>query len=335
MHMISLYARRFLILCAAIALCSQYGVAIALAQTQVSSVITSDDVALLVEPQNPEPNTQVTITLNSYTVNLSNHPIQWYVNDRLMISQVGADTYTLTTGALGTQTNVKAIINVTSTGNLITKSITLSPGGVDLLWEATDSYVPPFYKGKKLPSPEGEITVSAIPITNRSLIAEQKAFVYYWNNDFQNSETASGYGKRSFTITNDVFNKTERVGVTASSTNGAFSASKSVTIPTFEPKLVFYTRTNAGRVRWEQGTVNALASDPSGTTNIIAEPYFFSVDKPWQLQYTWRTPTQLLSATSFKSTVTMPTRGATRISVTAEHPGNILQTASAQLQLNY
>ncbi len=305
------------------------------AQTSASSVITSNDVAILIEPETPKPNTNVTITLNSYTINLSNHPIQWYINDTLVLSQTGAESYTINSGPLGTRTSIKAIINVTSTGNLLTKSIIISPIDVDLLWEATDSYVPPFYKGKKLPAAQGQITVTAIPITSRSLISDQKNSVYYWNNNYDNNASASGFGRRSYTLQNDIFNKTERIGVTVSSTNGSFTASKSIVIPTVNPKIVFYTRNSSGKTLWNKGSVNAITTNNTGTANIIIEPYYFSVQKPWQLEYVWKTPTQTLTQTNRQNTITMPNRGSTIISVDINHLSAILQSAQSRLTLTY
>jgi len=46
----------------------------------------------------------------------------------------------------------------------IDKEIVIEPAQLDILWESTDSYVPPFYEGKALPSIESTIKVVALPI---------------------------------------------------------------------------------------------------------------------------------------------------------------------------
>lgn len=300
--------------------------------------ITSSDIILTINPENPEPNTLVTFTLDSYVINISNRPIRWFVNGKLIEQGTGKDVFSINSGVLGTRTTVEALIT-TQNGNIITKTMVISPLGVDLLWEATDSYVPPFYKGKKLPAPQGIITVTAFPITAQGRVADQKNSVYYWSNDFEAIPNASGYGKQSLSIQNSMLNKSETIQLTAASPTGSYQATKSVTIPTFDPKIIVYKKNSDQVTDWSRGFTTTVPVDEGGDIHLVAEPYFFSVDRPFALRYDWRNQTQSFIESSLtqraERLLTMEARGSTSLTIKAEHPNNLLQAASRQLQLVY
>lgn len=298
--------------------------------------ITNSDIILTISPENPEPNTLVTFTLDSYVINLSNRPIRWFVNGKLVEQGTGKDTFSVNSGALGTRTTIEALVT-TASGNSITKTMIISPLGVDLLWEATDSYVPPFYKGKKLPAAQGRITVTAFPITAQGRVADQKNSVYYWSSEFEAVPAASGYGKQSFSIQNSMLNKSENIQLTAASPTGSYQATKNITIPTFEPTIIAYKKNSEGVTDWSRGFTTTIPTNEQGTVHIVAEPYFFSVDRAFALRYRWSTPTQTFLetnlATRAERLLTMGTRGSTTVTINAEHPNNLLQAATRQLQI--
>ncbi len=67
-----------------------------------------------------------------------------------------------------------------------------------LLWQADDSYVPPFYKGKAMPSAESSIKVVALPeIRNGSTIVSVQNMTYSWQKDYNKDVNDSGYGNRN------------------------------------------------------------------------------------------------------------------------------------------
>lgn len=302
--------------------------------------ITESDMILTVTPSNPEPNTNVTVTLNSYVVNVNNRMIQWFVNGALIEQGTGKDTFTFNSGSLGTRTRIDVIV-ATGAGNTVTKSIAINPIGVDLLWEATDAYAPPFYKGKKIPAPQAAITVMGIPITAQGRLSDQKDSVYYWSYDYDADAAASGYGKRAYVIKNSALNKAENVQVTIASASGSFQSTKEITVPTQDPQLVFYKKNSNGMILWNRGYANnaSIPTDANGEANIVAEPYFFSTNLPFALDFTWRNQSQTFPETSISTRAerlfTMSTRGSTRISVQAENKNVLLQAANAQLQLVY
>lgn len=146
---------------------------------------------------------------------------------------------------------------------------------MELLWQATDSYVPPFYRGKALPTPDSEVKVVAMPeIKIGSGWANSKNMIYAWKKDYTNAAQDSGYGKNSFTYTNDYLDDFNNISVTASTTDQKYSSSASIKINTYQPKIIFYKNDAVLGTLWEQ----ALADGHKipGEEVIEATPYFIS-----------------------------------------------------------
>src|SRR6185295_8034931 len=126
-----------------------------------------------------------------------------------------------------------------------------------LLWQATDSYVPPFYKGKAMPSPDSTVKVVAMPeVKSGSTYINPQNMVYTWQQDYTNSQDGSGYGKNSFVYTTDYLEDSNTISVLASTTDEQHSSQASVNIGMTEPKILFYKNdTNLGTI-WENALGN-------------------------------------------------------------------------------
>ena len=111
------------------------------AQTSADSIFTD------IIPETPGAFQDVTIKLKSYSYNLLGSKITWTVDGKVVLSDTGAISYSFKTKDVGKATNI--VITILTGGETIQKGISIQPQNVDMLWEAPDSYVPPFYKGKK------------------------------------------------------------------------------------------------------------------------------------------------------------------------------------------
>ena len=117
-------------------------------------------------------------------------------------------------------------------------SMTIRPAEMALLWEATDSYVPPFYKGKALPTADTFIKVVAMPeIKTANGIVKHSNLVYSWEKDFTNVQSSSGYGKQSFVYKNDYLDNSNNVGVIASSTDQKYTSQGRINVTPVVPLL--------------------------------------------------------------------------------------------------
>jgi hypothetical protein len=234
---------------------------------------SSVDILVNVAPENPAPGENVNITLKSYVDNLDIVSISWSVNGKNVSSGIGKKSFSLNAPNAGGETNVTATVSLPS-GAIDTK-IVIRPTVMVLLTQAMDSYVPPFYKGKALPSPDSTVKVVALPeIKSGSNLINPKNLTYVWKKDYTNNQNGSGYGKNTFTYVNDYLENSNNIGVTASTTNQKYSSTSNINIGMKEPKIIFYKNDAKLGTIWEQ----ALADGHNIVGNEIIEgaPYFIS-----------------------------------------------------------
>ncbi|MEK7080820.1 MAG: hypothetical protein AAB902_00250 [Patescibacteria group bacterium] len=233
----------------------------------------SSSISIDAMPPNPAPNENTSIILNSYENNLDTILITWSVNGKSILSGIGKKSFSTQAPTAGSETTVTATI-VLPDGD-IEKKIILRPAAMVLLWQANDSYVPPFYKGKALPSPDSNVKVVAMPeIKSGSQMVNPSNMVYAWTQDYTNSQEASGYGKNSFTYRSDYLENLNSISVVASTIDQKYSSEASINIGMTQPKIVFYKNdANLGTI-WEQALSDGHRIQ--GDEVIEAAPYFIS-----------------------------------------------------------
>jgi hypothetical protein len=225
------------------------------------------DLTLSSIPLNPEPGQQVAVTAQSYGADLSQALLSWTYNGKNIASAIGQTQITVTAPASG-QSGTLTVTASSSALAVTSATLTITPGSMDLLWEGADSYTPPFYKGRALPSNGGIVRVVAIPTASAP---RQLSFNWSQNGDVQS--LLSGYGKSSFTFRNDTLTSTEHIEVTGE--NGTFSANNSVDITPGNPLLLGYLSTD-GYIDYANGSATALNTSDTGAI-VHFEPYFFSI----------------------------------------------------------
>lgn len=237
--------------------------------------VQDTDIALIISPQYPSPNQNATATLSSHVLNLDKANITWIIDNQELNRGIGMKSFKFKTGNMYASTNISATID-TIEGQSISKNITIIPAGVDLLYEAYDSYVPPFYKGKSLVPKQGTFKVVAMPnLTNQGLKVNPANLSYVWVKDDTIMNSPSGWGKNYFIFQTSYLDKENNIEVKVSDITGGLNASKALKLKTASPKVIFY------RIDPLLGkdTNKALNSDfilnKEGET-IVAEPYFFS-----------------------------------------------------------
>ena len=163
-----------------------------------------------VVPSNPAPRENTNITLKSYENNLDSVLITWSVDGKKISSGIGKKAFSVNAPGAGSEISVTATISLPE-GAIETKII-IKPVVMVLLWQANDSYVPPFYKGKALPAPDSEVKVVAMPeVKNGSSNVPPQNMVYRWKKDYTNNVDGSGYGKNFFLFTNDYLENSNNI----------------------------------------------------------------------------------------------------------------------------
>ncbi len=162
----------------------------------------------------------------------------------------------------------------TSEGTIDTK-VVIRPSVMVILWQADDSYVPPFYRGKALPAPDTSIKIVAMPeIKTGSTYLNPKNMTYSWRKDFTNDEGASGYGKNFFSYVSDYLDPSNYIEVNAVTIDQKYSSTSNVTVGTFQPKLLFYRNDENLGTMFENALMDGYKI--INKEIIFAAPYFIS-----------------------------------------------------------
>lgn len=301
--------------------------------SEASSVIVN------VAPENPAPGESVEITLNSYLNNLDSILISWSANGKNSISGIGKKSFTLSAPDAGVEVRVVATLELPS-GN-VEKKILIRPNVMTLLWQAADSYVPPFYRGKALPTADSEVRVVAMPeVKDGGKMVSPKNMTFSWKQDYENEEGTSGYGKNSFLYTNDYLEDSNNIGVTASTIDGKYSTQANIDIGMVEPKLLFYKTDRKLGTVWERALAASHAIE--GEETIVAAPYFISPKElrhPF-LVWTWLINGAQVSADEYRKNI-LPVRtdegvsGTSSIRLNIENREKLFQSVSREMYIEF
>ncbi len=303
------------------------------------SAVSSSSISVNVVPENPAPNENVTITLNSYGSNLDSVLISWIVDGKNALSGIGKKSFSFRAGEAGEATNVTATVFLPD--GSIDKRILIRPAVMTLLWQANDSYVPPFYRGKALPTPDSEIKVVAMPeIKSGATLVDPRNMTYAWKKDYTNNVDGSGYGKNSFVYVNDYLEDGNNISVVVSTVDQEHSSQASIDIGTTEPKLVFYKSYPDLGTLWDRALEDGHIIN--GAEIIEAAPYFISpkdIRIP-SLNFVWSINDSQIAVPIFKKNI-LPlqaqtgTSGTSKIKLEINNIYKIFETANKEINVNF
>lgn len=236
--------------------------------------IQETDVILNLNPKEPKANQNITAKISSFVMNTKEAYYVWRINEETKLTGIGKDTFSFTLGEINSFTELSVDIT-TKEGNNVKKSINLASSDIDLIWEATNSYVPPFYKGKTLFSREGEVKVVAIPsIYNQGIKINPNNLSYSWTKDNNPQLKDSGFGKTSFSYKNSFLHQFNRIDVSVSDLNKQSTVSATLNIVPQNPKISFYEIDDNG-INLNKPILNNTYIPKEGK-DIALVPYFFS-----------------------------------------------------------
>ena len=291
-----------------------------------------DLINISTNPKTPGPNEDVIISMNSYAVDLNTAMIIWFVNKSPSKQGIAEKTLTIHTGDLGTKT----IVDITILGNTgkINKQIVIAPAEVDMLWEA-QTYTPPFYKGKALPSYKSLVRVTAIPRFN-ALTSDPSQYYYKWTyNKIQGAGEA--LGKNSIVIPMGWADSKIPVAVTVNLPGTDWSGYKLTNVSGHEPKLVLYEQAPLLGIQFDHALIAKVPKTGVGNTfNVHAVPYYFSTDnlQNGELIYTWTVNRSNVVAGLDPLNITLTKQSKAEenfaVSLRVQNPRRILQESITQ-----
>lgn len=292
---------------------------------------------LSLSPKNPGPYENVTIKLESYSFDTTRSNITWYADNKLIASGYGENTISLKTGKEGTQTIVRVSVK-TNDNKTYNAGIVLAPQSIDLVWEAIESYTPPFYKGKALPGEGSLVKITALPnFYSDGKKISPSDISYNWSFNDSVVQNLSGYGKQTFTTYLDYLSNENEIKVVAQTMNGD-RAEKRITIFPNEIDPIFYESDPTLGANYAKALPDYFKK--TGDLFLTVEPYFISgkgsvannLDYSWSLNGMPVTPTDNTHITLHPKEGYV---GVSRIGVSISNTKRILQEIEKKIEISF
>lgn len=289
----------------------------------------------ILDPENPGPYEQVTVTLSSYDFDVNSADVMWKVDGKTVSSGPGVKQIKLNTNAVGTYNTVSAIAKLAD-GQIFQADMNVSPSSVVLLWESPESYTPPFYEGRTLPAEGASVRVTAIPqMTSYGKIVGPADISYSWYRNDEYVDSASGRGKQAADINLEYLSDSTIVKVLARAPDGT-SATKSITIYPHAISPIFYLYDPILGTDLTRAITSRFETTKEFTLRFV--PYFFSLNNRVGdgASFTW-TLDGLPIDTEDPTTITLRpkenTFGSRILGVALENTKRVLQNAKVDLNV--
>jgi len=300
--------------------------------------VQETDVSIGVKPSYPKPGESVTVTLSSFTVNLDKAFVVWSVNGEERANGVGKKSFSFNLNTASSRTQVSASVTNVA-GNTINKNIFINSVDVDVLWEATDSYVPPFYRGKALGVREGNFKIVVIPdMTSSKGRISPGNLSYTWKKDGNPQPSTSGFGKDSFVYKNSYLDPSNEIQVEISDVESKAKTGAKITIPTLlKPEILFYRKDPKLGLLLQQTITDGYTLGEKPET-IVAVPYFFSPKNLNSriLSFNWFTGGESIQPDKNRNEVTVVAPnggGGTELKVMVENRSSLFQSSEKKLNV--
>lgn len=296
-----------------------------------------EQISIDVYPQIPKPGEQVTITLAGFSTDLNRATIKWSRNGKQELSEIGAKVFIFTVGPVGSPNNISITITPVS-GPVIQRTVSITPGEIDLLWEAS-TYTPPFYKGKALYTTEAEINFVAIPnmLANGSRVAASDT-VYKWKIDRVVQGDKSGYGKNTFSYTGPIIVRPHLIQVEGYAKNDADNIALSgVELEPVSTSAIFYESHPLYGILFNKAVLSSLDMRDN-EKEVVVYPYFFStLNKNNNINYKWNINDSVIPVPTTQNKMrfkkTEQDTGSANVRVEITSPEKILQSSAAAISL--
>ena len=295
------------------------------------------DAQLLLDTKSLRPGTRVRAFVVTFSADPQKSTFTWYHNDARVASGKGITFYDFTLGQMGSAENIRVSVTA-GAGASRQLSKTVRPARIHFSW-FTDSYTPPWYKGKALASPGSTILISAIPDFRLGTTKlDPKNLIYEWTIDdtaTPRDSGLSGNGKNIYPLRTPVIGTQEvKVDLLVKDELERIVHQETIFVQTRPADLVFYDRDALLGTRFERTAANARIKSGSDIA-LELEPYFLPRGIFDALRFGWRVNNQKLTNTAPLNRVLRlktdeKSSGRQVISATYENTKNIYQRGGGQ-----
>ncbi|MEX0652178.1 MAG: hypothetical protein WD509_01250 [Candidatus Paceibacterota bacterium] len=295
---------------------------------------------LTITPTYPSPEEGVTVSIESFSADLHNSNISWFLDTKLVQEAVGITSFTFTAGALGSPTRIDVVAQEPG-APLLSETVYVRPTDMDILWQG-DTFTHPLYRGKRLPTTGSAINVEVIPhfINEFGRKFATSELTYVWSVEGKKLTHASGRGENTITITQNKPIKNIPIEIEVASPDGLITRKESLQIPIETSALHIYENNPLLGILFNKA-VNSLYSLVGQETNFIAYPFFMSaVDRnDSSLQYSWSLDGKPITLGEDTGSITVSHEGGVRgtalIKVGARNTKEIFQKSDVEFSIEF
>lgn len=290
---------------------------------------------LLVSPTHPAPHSEVTVTAQSFAFDLNRSDIYWQLDGKTLNTSVGQKEITFKLGESGETRAVKISV-ITQEGVRYLEQLSITPASVDLIVEA-NTYTPPFYSGRALPSIGAPIRIVAIPNIRdvRGNIISSSNLIFTWS-----TGNISGRGRDvMYPEVADLPSASRIIEVGVQTLDGSVIAVGETELPQVNPSLLVYEDHPTLGVLYEHAAKDAYDLTQE-EVSFVTEPYYFPTQDRTDsnLVYHWvlnNTPVQNTSVPGGQITLRPTSReGRASVDLTATYGDLLFQRASTNVMIN-
>jgi hypothetical protein len=263
------------------------------------------DVAM--SPQYPAAGEEVTLGVSSYGINLDRSAIIWYADGK----EIARNTteVKITAGTLGSIINVTVVAEEPD-GLIGSGSARIRPTEVDLIW-SSDSYAPPYFKGKRLAGSSARIRAEAVVrfVRPDGTAIPSSDIIYTWNRG--TTRILSGRDRSWVEFAGPSLFSSEEVSIDAQSVDGAYLGRASIRIAGVDPTIELYENHPLFGVLYHRALTGSVATAEK-EQRVTAVPYFARISSPNDatLSYRWNVAGLAVKPDSTEpQTITITTNG--------------------------
>ncbi len=271
----------------------------------------------------------VFFNLESFKVETKKSNINWILNGKSILSGFGKDSIKIT---VPERESSLAVRLTTPEGEVYDNDFRLYNKSVIIYWEATDSYVPDWYRGKRMLVKGGTARVHAFSnITTNGVKISDNDLLYTWEINGKIQQDESGLGKNFLDIYASEVEGTSmeiKVTVTPRLSNDETVAVENIEM--VDTRAVFYLK--GGNNVNKKALVDSYKFDLSDFI-LMVEPFFFSLDK--KMSYYWNVNGREVVGTNERGFKAGKIGKSSNIKIKIEHDVKLFQEAESELEANF
>ncbi|OGG48773.1 hypothetical protein A2704_03590 [Candidatus Kaiserbacteria bacterium RIFCSPHIGHO2_01_FULL_54_36b] len=281
---------RYQLLFSIVALCATLAFATA-AHAQFGLSGSDSALSITFSPTTPSAGDTVRLTVQSPLFEMPESIIVWRANGAVIAEGRGVDSASVEVGAVGTETRISVTVTQADGASASTQA-TIIPAELDLLVDS-DSYTPPFYRGRPQAGAGTNIRLQAVPRFRRAgTTFPASELVYTWRRNGEILGSFSGRGKSTAILPMAHLFGTDTISVEARSADGAISHTTSLSFSAAEPILTLYEDHPLYGILFHRA-LGASTFIPETEMTFAAVPFFAQALHAYdpRLNFAWRVNT--------------------------------------------